>query len=151
VRIFTSLDCATWCSDCWKFWKISSLLKWLQTLTMGWLRLVGSLKWKVSFAKEPYKRDYILQKRPIIVRRLLMVGTSYRAGFLGISEKWARCSNYYRNWLFGKLWYLQHALCCPLTALLLCGSFILVFRVAVCLLCGSFILLFGVAVCCTVL
>jgi len=28
--------------------------------------LVGSLKLSVSFAKEPYKRDYILQKRPII-------------------------------------------------------------------------------------
>jgi len=33
---------------------------------MGWLRLVGSLKLQVSFAKEPYKRDDILQKRPII-------------------------------------------------------------------------------------
>jgi len=33
---------------------------------MGWLQLVGSFKLKVSFAKEPYKRDYILQKRPII-------------------------------------------------------------------------------------
>ena len=32
---------------------------------MGWLRLVGSLKSSVSFAKEPYKRDCILQKRPI--------------------------------------------------------------------------------------
>ena len=31
-----------------------------------WLRLVGSLKLQVSFAKEPYKRDDILQKRPII-------------------------------------------------------------------------------------
>jgi len=30
---------------------------------MGWLRLVGSLKLQVSFAKEPYKRDDILQKR----------------------------------------------------------------------------------------
>ena len=30
--------------------------------TMGWLRLVGSLKWYVSFAKEPYKRDDILQR-----------------------------------------------------------------------------------------
>jgi len=29
-----------------------------------WLRLVGSLKTQVSFAKEPYKRGYILQKRP---------------------------------------------------------------------------------------
>jgi len=27
---------------------------------MQWLRLVGSLKLKVSFAKEPYKRDDIL-------------------------------------------------------------------------------------------
>ena len=26
----------------------------------GWLRLVGSLKLYVSFAKEPYKRDNIL-------------------------------------------------------------------------------------------
>jgi len=32
---------------------------------MGWLRLVGSLKLPVSFAKEPHKRDDILQKRPI--------------------------------------------------------------------------------------
>jgi len=33
---------------------------------MGRLPLVGSLKLQVSFAKEPYKRDYILQKLPII-------------------------------------------------------------------------------------
>ena len=44
---------------------------------MGWLRLVNSLKLLVSFAKEPYKRDYILQKRPIILRSLLIVATPY--------------------------------------------------------------------------
>jgi len=44
---------------------------------MGWLRLVGSLKLKVAFAKEPYKRDDILQKRPVILRSLLMVATPY--------------------------------------------------------------------------
>ena len=44
---------------------------------MGWLRLVDSLKLYVSFAKEPYKRDYILQKRPIILRSLLIVATPY--------------------------------------------------------------------------
>jgi len=33
---------------------------------MGWRWLVGSLKLYVSFAKEPDKIDYILQKRPII-------------------------------------------------------------------------------------
>jgi len=43
--------------------------------SMGWLRLVGSLKLYVSFAKEPYKRDDILQKRPIILRSLLTVAT----------------------------------------------------------------------------
>jgi len=32
----------------------------------GVATLIGSLKLQVSFAKEPYKRDYILQKRPII-------------------------------------------------------------------------------------
>jgi len=44
---------------------------------MGWLRLVGSLKLYVSFAIEPYKRDYILQKRPMILRSLLIVATPY--------------------------------------------------------------------------
>jgi len=42
---------------------------------MGWLRLVGSLKLLVSFAKEPRKRDYILQKRPRILRILLIAAT----------------------------------------------------------------------------
>jgi len=44
---------------------------------MGWLQLVGSLKLKVSFAKEPYKTDDILQKRPTILRSLLIVATPY--------------------------------------------------------------------------
>jgi len=49
------------------------LLVWMRPVTrwmivekgniaMGWLRLVGSLQ--VSFEKEPYKSEYILQKRP---------------------------------------------------------------------------------------
>jgi hypothetical protein len=33
---------------------------------MGWLRLAGSIKLWVSFAKEPYKRDDIVQERPVI-------------------------------------------------------------------------------------
>ena len=44
---------------------------------MGWLRLVGSLKLWVPFATEPYKRDNILQKRPVILRSLLIVATPY--------------------------------------------------------------------------
>jgi len=39
---------------------------YVYTWSMGWLRLVGSLKLQVSFAKEPYKRDDILQKRPYV-------------------------------------------------------------------------------------
>ena len=47
----------------------------LALLYMGWLRLVGPLKLRVSFAKEPCKRDYILQKRPINLRSLHIVAT----------------------------------------------------------------------------
>jgi len=46
---------------------------------MGWLRLVGSLKLQVSFAKERYKRDDILQKRLVILRSLLIGTTTYPA------------------------------------------------------------------------
>ena len=45
---------------------------------MGWLRLVASLELQVSFAKEPYERDYILQKRPVISSILLTVATPYQ-------------------------------------------------------------------------
>ena len=51
--------------------------KGLAESAMGWLRVVGSLKLQVSFAKEPYKREDILQKRPIILRSLLIVATPY--------------------------------------------------------------------------
>ena len=51
--------------------------RWACDITMWWLRLVGSWKLKVSFAKKPYKRDYILQKRPIIWRSLLIVAIPY--------------------------------------------------------------------------
>jgi len=44
---------------------------------MGWLRLAGSLKTQVSFAKELYKRAYILQKRPIFLRSILIIATPY--------------------------------------------------------------------------
>jgi len=42
---------------------------------MWWLPLVGSSKLYVTFAKEPYEKDYILQKRPIVLRSLLIEGT----------------------------------------------------------------------------
>ena len=46
--------------------------------SMGWLRLVVSFKLWVSFAKEPYKRHYILQKKPVNLRSLIIVSTPSR-------------------------------------------------------------------------
>ena len=43
--------------------------------TMGWLNLVGSIKLRVSFTKEPYKRDNMLQEGPIILSILLTIAT----------------------------------------------------------------------------
>ena len=51
--------------------------------------LVGSIKLQVSFAKEPYKRDDILRKRPIILSILLTVATPYE-----ISHAWMRQAAY---------------------------------------------------------
>ena len=58
---------------------VVSLREWAvhQRYPMGWLRLVGSTQLCVSFAKEPYKRDFILQNRPIMWRSLLVVATPY--------------------------------------------------------------------------
>jgi len=50
-------------------------LQYLLVVDMGWLWLVGSLKLQLSLAKEPYRRDDILQKRPEILRSLLVVAT----------------------------------------------------------------------------
>ena len=45
---------------------------------MGWLRLVGSLKDYVTFAEYSLFHTALLQKRPIILRSLLIVATPYR-------------------------------------------------------------------------
>ena len=45
---------------------------------MRWLRLVGSLKSQVSFAEYRLCYRALLQKRPIILRSLLIVATPYR-------------------------------------------------------------------------
>ena len=44
---------------------------------MGWLRLVGSLKLYVSFAEYRLFSRALLQKRPIIIRSLLIIATPY--------------------------------------------------------------------------
>jgi len=47
------------------------------TPTMGWLRLVGSLKLQDSFAEYSLFYRALLQKRPILSRSLLIVATPY--------------------------------------------------------------------------
>jgi len=45
---------------------------------MGWLRWVGSIKLQVSFAEYHLFYRALLQKRPIILRSLLIVATPYK-------------------------------------------------------------------------
>jgi len=46
-------------------------------LTMGWLRLVGSLKLQASFAEYNLFCKALLRKRPVILRSLVIVATPY--------------------------------------------------------------------------
>jgi len=48
-----------------------------EIITMGWLRLVGSLNLQVSSAEYSLFYRVLLQKRPIILRSLLIVATPY--------------------------------------------------------------------------
>jgi len=57
---------------------------------IGKLRLVCWSKWQVSFAKEPYKRDDVLQTSPTILRSLLFVATQY----LSWMCPWIECCKY---------------------------------------------------------
>jgi len=68
---------------------------------MGWLRLVGSLKLYVSFAKQSYKRDNMLQKRPAILGSLLIVSTSYNAS---VFQAVMACQAYTHNMFIGELY-----------------------------------------------
>jgi len=47
--------------------KCSDIFLSPETETMVWLMLVESIELFVSCAKVPYKRDYILQNRPVIL------------------------------------------------------------------------------------
>jgi len=48
-----------------------------QLTSMGWLRLVSSLKLQVSFAEHRLFYRALLQKRPVILRSLLVVAAPY--------------------------------------------------------------------------
>ena len=58
---------------------------WAFKISYGVATISRLLKIKVSFAKETYQRDDILQKRPIIFRSLLIVATPYHVHSLSLS------------------------------------------------------------------
>jgi len=66
-------------------------------------RLVGSSKWQVSCAKEPYKRDDILPKRPLIWRSLLI---RYMNKFMAYDLHTAQLHYHQARWL---LWYTRRS------------------------------------------
>jgi len=88
VRVFVVCECERACeiSDLSHVDQSchSSCHMWISHVTlMGWLRLVGSLKLQVSFAEYSLFYRARLQKRPVILRSLLVVATPYldiRAG-----------------------------------------------------------------------
>jgi len=55
----------------------STLLLTPLILLMGWLPLVGSLKLEVSFAECHLFYRALMQKRPILLRSLLVIATTY--------------------------------------------------------------------------
>ena len=79
--------CDAWSSRCLSINFGASIITY-----MGWLRLVGSLKLYVFFAKETYKRNDILQKRPMILRSLLIVANPHKT-----NHKCVLCMRVYKH------------------------------------------------------
>jgi len=65
-------------TECWFRGPSTSYQKIYQQKHHRKARLACSLKLQVSFAKEPCKWDYILRKRPVTFRSLLIVATPYQ-------------------------------------------------------------------------
>jgi len=75
--------------DMWHVTCDMSHVTWLTHMDdTGWLRLVGSLKLQVSFAEYSLFYRALLQKRPIILRSLLIVASPYTYGWF-MSHVWS--------------------------------------------------------------
>jgi len=90
---------------------------------MGWLWWVGSLKWYVSFAEYRLFYTALLQKRPIILRSLLIVATvalctwnvKRRFHMIKWSCKWCRF-RIWSHWILFDAMRMRHdALMCDVT------------------------------------
>jgi len=78
IYIYTHVYCWAWKSN----WHVAQTQTNIQRRKQSPLKDRKKLRdniLPVSFAKEPYKRDDILQKRTINLRSLLIVATPYRA------------------------------------------------------------------------
>ena len=65
------------CLWVWVCQCVERILLRIDKHNMGWLRWVGSIKLQVSFAEYHLFYRALLQKRPIILRSLLIVATPY--------------------------------------------------------------------------
>jgi len=109
----TTHSCETWLIHLFDCWGIHEEfpLRWHTCVT--WLMsIIG------HFAKQLYKRDYILQKRPILLRSLLIVATSYHEGCL---LRWHTCV----TWLIHMcdmthLWLWQDLFICVIWRIHMC-------------------------------
>jgi len=90
------------CRILWKRTLLVQLREPTKSYDLGWLRWVGSIKLYVSLARDSYKRDYVLQKRPMILRSLLIVATSYSTDCF---QRIARTSG---TWLI-HMWDMTHS------------------------------------------
>jgi len=78
----------------------------------GWLRLVGSIKLYVSFAKQTYERDYILQKRPRITHTHTFIDPTNRSQPISL-EPWSRYMvTVYIFWKNVYSWKKIYPVCC---------------------------------------
>ena len=72
----TQMSCAIYCTSCHVIINTQSKIissNCLQSIEICHVPHAHSVKTQVSFAKEPYKRDYILQKRPTFLVELLAI------------------------------------------------------------------------------
>jgi len=68
---------------------------------MGWLRLVGCLKSQVSFAEYSFFYRAFWQKRPAILRSLLMIATPYQLHDMRHTFIYTHIYTYFREFDWG--------------------------------------------------
>ena len=81
LHIYTALLSIYWAVMHYTLTQEGCIYQWREddddVTDMGWLRLVGSSKFQVSFAEYSLFYRALVQKRPIILRSLLIVATPY--------------------------------------------------------------------------